>query len=139
VLLLTEGAHYYCCYWCCWRELCVSYNQPSWDKRTRDTREQVSKLLSFSHSFSLFKLSGVKKKVKSKTLQRSVGWSCNTLLDIAAPLRGLLHCRPSQHRYEVQHVAAATPHYRPSQQRCKVQRVVIAASRCWPSQQRYKV
>jgi hypothetical protein len=28
------------------------------DKRSRDTREQVSKLLSFSHSFSLFKLLG---------------------------------------------------------------------------------
>ncbi len=26
VLLLPEGVHYYCCYWCCWRELCVSYN-----------------------------------------------------------------------------------------------------------------
>jgi hypothetical protein len=62
VLLLPEGARYYCCYWCCWRELCVSYNQPSWDKQSRDTREQVLKLFSFSHSFSLFKLLGKKNK-----------------------------------------------------------------------------
>jgi hypothetical protein len=44
----------------------------------------VSKLLSFSHSFSLFKLSGVEKK--TKTLQLSVGRLCSALLDIAAPL-----------------------------------------------------
>ncbi len=77
------------------------------DKRSRDTRKQVSKLLSFSHFFSLFKLSG-KKKTKTKTLQRSVGRSCSdvghrnnvprpsALSAIAVTLRGPARCWPSQ-------------------------------------------
>jgi hypothetical protein len=85
------------------------------DKRSRDTREQVSKLLSFSHSFSLFKLSGKKKKNKNVVV---------VLSDIAATLRGPMRCRTSQ-----QHVARSNAL---SAIAATLQRPV----RCWPSQQR---
>jgi hypothetical protein len=97
-----------CCYsCCCYRKERVTTvatgvvggsfafltTNQSRDKRSRDTREQVSKLLSFSHSFSLFKLSGIKKKQKrcNATLAGVVA-----LLDIAATLRGPARCRTSQ-------------------------------------------
>ncbi len=46
------------------------------DKRSRDTRKQVSKLLSFS---ILFLSSSCRVKKKTKTLQRSVGRSCSAV------------------------------------------------------------
>jgi hypothetical protein len=62
----------------------------------------VSKLLSFSHFFSLFKLSGVKKKTKKQERYN-------------AALAGVVErYRTSQHHYEVQRVAATAPHCRPS-------------------------
>jgi hypothetical protein len=72
------------CWCCCYlRELALllegacmlhSYNQQS-----RDTREQVSKLLSFSHSFYLLKLSSKKKK-KNTVAQRWPGLKCITAI-----------------------------------------------------------
>jgi hypothetical protein len=118
VLLKFLSCCYLCC--CCRKERVTTVatrvvggsfafltTNQSKDKRSRDTREQVSKLLSFSHSFSLFKLSS-KKKTKTKTLQRSVGRSCSAvghrnnvprpsaLSAIAVTLRGPACCWPSQ-------------------------------------------
>jgi len=69
----------------------ISYNQQSWD-----AREQVSKLLSFSLSFFLLKLSSKKKtKNKIKTLQRSVGQGSSVLPAIIAASQVVVCCRPS--------------------------------------------
>jgi hypothetical protein len=101
-----------CCYSCCCcrkervttvatgvvgRSFAFLTTNQSKDKRSWDTREQVSKLLSFSHSFSLFKLSGKKKNklIKKKTLQRSVGRSCS-VVGHRNTLRGLARYRTSQ-------------------------------------------
>jgi hypothetical protein len=86
LLVLLEGA-------------CICNNQRSRDKRSRDTGEQVSKLLSFSHYFSLLKLSSKKKKknvarsslllaITTALRGRSSAANCNALLaSVAAALR----------------------------------------------------
>jgi hypothetical protein len=151
--VLPEGARYYCYYYCCWRELCVSYNQPRRDKRSRDTREQVSKLLSFSHSVFLFKLSGKKKK---KTLQRNVGHSCSAvkhrsntprrsvLLDIAATRcdvqRATGHCSNATRSSALLAIAAAllaiaAALQRPAHCCNNATRTLQAAVRCRPAPQ----
>jgi len=73
-----------------------SYNQQS-----RGTREQVSKLLSFSRSFSFLKLSS-KKKLKKKKKRYSVARSNALPTIVVATPRGAARCRPApQQRREL--------------------------------------
>jgi hypothetical protein len=124
----------------------------------------VSKLLFFSHSFSLFKLSSKKKQKKTKrsraTLAKVEALSerCRTsqrccevqqaptLPDVAATLRGPASSRAPGRRSNATR-SSKLPRYRTSQQRYEVQQAPtlldIAATlrgpaHCWPSQQRRK-
>jgi hypothetical protein len=113
VLLKFLSCCYLCC--CCRKERVTTVatrvvrgsftfltTNQSKDKRSRDTREQVSKLLSFSHSFSLFKLSGKKKKKKQKRCSAALA-GVVALSDIAATLRG-----PTRYRTSQQHAARSS-------------------------------
>jgi hypothetical protein len=102
VLLLSEGVRYYnYLLLVLLEETCVSYNQRGWDKRSRDTRKQVSKLLSFFLPF-FFSLQVVNYKNKKQK-------HCNALL-----AKTTTRCRTSQQRCEVQRVAATAPGCRSS-------------------------
>ncbi len=138
MLLKFLSCCYSCC--CCWKEhittvatgvvggsfAFLTTNQ-SRDKRSRDTREQVSKLLSFSILFlEDFKLSGKKKKKKQKHCNAALA-GVVALSNIAVTLRGPARCRTSQ-----QHTA-----------RSNALPAIAATLRgpvhCWPSQQRCDV
>ncbi len=77
------------------------YMLHSYNQQSRGTKEQVSKLLSFSRSFSFLKLMIKKKKKKKK---RCSTVRSNTLPTIAVVTpRGAARCQPaSQQRRELQ-------------------------------------
>jgi len=133
VLLLPKGARYYCCYSCCWRELCVSYNQPKALRFLQPTKVGTnevgtleSRCQNFSFSPILFLSSScwVKKKKNKCVVGRScsaIGHRSNalrpsTLLAIATTLRGPARFWPSQQRCEVERVATVA-----LEKRCKLQ------------------
>ncbi len=124
------------------------------DKQSRDTREQVSKLLSFSILFLSLSCRVKNKKQKQKHCSAALA-GVVVLSDIAATLRGPARCQTSQqHTARFSALSAIVATLR-GPARCEVQRVAghrsnvatfsallaIAATlrrpaRCWPSQQR---
>jgi hypothetical protein len=133
VLLKFLSCCYSCC--CCRKERVTTVatrvvggsfafltTNQSRDKRSRDNREQVSKLFSFSHSFSLFKLSGKKKKNRNCS---AIGHHSNAPRPSALPDIAVTCCevqRAAGHRSNVARssalLAIAATLRRPAPQEC---------------------